>query len=242
MDEIVLRAVERAIGTMNTSLGERLTIDDLARSAMFSKFHFSRVFQQVTGISPGRFLSAMRLNEAKRLLVTTSLTVADISHQVGYNSVGTFSSRFRHSVGVSPTTYRQLGGVTRLPVPVAEQPTTITVRGHVAAPPTTALGPVFIGLFPGRIIEAPPATSAMLDGAGPYVLPNVPPGTWHLLAYSTAVTGTGVTAYVASHGPITIQPHVTAHIADVYMRPHSQLDPPVLMATPTARPHPASAA
>src|ERR687887_1129758 len=95
---------------MQQNLGERLTIDDMARSAMFSKFHFSRVFQRVTGVSPGRFLSAMRLEEAKRLLLTPSLTVADISHRVGYNSVGTFSSRFRHSVGVSPTTYRQLGG------------------------------------------------------------------------------------------------------------------------------------
>src|SRR5919198_4395024 len=112
MDEIVKRAVERAIETMQENLGERLTIDDMARSALFSKFHFSRVFQRVTGVSPGRFLSAMRLEEAKRLLVSTSYTVSDISHRVGYKSVGTFSTRFRSSVGVSPSTYRQLGGTT----------------------------------------------------------------------------------------------------------------------------------
>src|SRR2546421_9296103 len=112
MDDIVRRAVERAIETMQQNRGERLTIDDMARSAMFSKFHFSRVFQRVTGVSPGRFLSAMRLEEAKRLLVSTSFTVSDISHRVGYNSVGTFSARFRSNVGVSPSTYRQLGGVT----------------------------------------------------------------------------------------------------------------------------------
>jgi AraC family transcriptional regulator len=64
MDAVVLRAVERAVETMRDNLGERLTIDDLARSAMFSKFHFSRVFQRVTGVSPGRFLSAMRLDVA----------------------------------------------------------------------------------------------------------------------------------------------------------------------------------
>src|ERR1043165_8139811 len=101
MDEHIVRARRRATATMRSNLGDSLAIDDLARSAMFSKFHFSRVFQRVTGVSPGRFLSAMRLEEAKRLLVSTSFTVADISHRVGYNSVGTFSSRFRSSVGVS---------------------------------------------------------------------------------------------------------------------------------------------
>lgn len=110
MDEIATQAVERAIETMQNNLGERVTIDDMARSAMFSKFHFSRMFQRATGLSPGRFLTALRFEEAKRLLVSTSFTVSDISHQVGYNSVGTFSTRFRSSVGVSPTAYRQLVG------------------------------------------------------------------------------------------------------------------------------------
>ncbi|MFC7615902.1 helix-turn-helix transcriptional regulator [Actinokineospora soli] len=52
MDETVVRAVERAITTMRGSLSDKVTIDDLARSAMFSKFHFSRVFRKITGVSP----------------------------------------------------------------------------------------------------------------------------------------------------------------------------------------------
>ena len=73
---------------MRDNIGEELTVDDMARAAMFSKFHFTRVFQRVTGVSPGRFLSAMRLQRAKDLLLTTSMNVADISVHVGYNSVG----------------------------------------------------------------------------------------------------------------------------------------------------------
>ena len=65
-------AIERVILTMRRRLGEPMTVDDLARTARFSKFHFTRIFQRATGVSPGRFLSAMRLNEAKRLLITTS--------------------------------------------------------------------------------------------------------------------------------------------------------------------------
>ena len=238
MDEVVLRAVERAVDTMRSNLGDRLTIDDLARSAMFSKFHFSRVFQRVTGVSPGRFLSAMRLDEAKRLLVSTSLTVADISHQVGYNSVGTFSSRFRSSVGVSPTTYRQLGGVT---APVAADRSSAgstartTVRGYVLAPPIGQASTTFVGLFPGRILEAPPVAYTILQRPGPYAVYDVPPGTWYLLAHSVpGVPAAGAARetppFVGFNGPLVVEPDITAKLADIQLRPRHMLDPPVLMA------------
>ncbi|HET9139108.1 AraC family transcriptional regulator [Actinophytocola sp.] len=246
MDEVVLRAVERAVDTMRQNLGDRLTVDDLARSAMFSKFHFTRVFQRVTGLSPGRFLSAVRLAEAKRLLVSTSLTVADISHQVGYNSVGTFSSRFRSSVGVSPTTYRQLGGMTA-PAQPAEPPvpqTRTTVRGHIVTPADQPFGPIFVGLFPGRILEAPAVRHTVLAEPGPYALADVPPGRWYLLAYRAArrTGGIDVPPHVGSSGPIDIEPHITARLADVRLRPRHVLDPPVLMALQDVRPAVAQAA
>src|SRR5882757_316060 len=80
MEEVIESAVNRVIESMHRNLGEQLTVDDMARTAMFSKFHFSRVFQRATGVSPGRFLSAIRLQEAKRLLVSTELSVTEISH------------------------------------------------------------------------------------------------------------------------------------------------------------------
>ena len=232
MDEIVKRAVERAIETMQENLGERLTIDDMARSALFSKFHFSRVFQRVTGVSPGRFLSAMRLEEAKRLLVSTSFTVSDISHRVGYNSVGTFSARFRNSVGVSPSTYRQLGGMTAQGSDddLAAQAWS-TVRGQIVAPPSDQLGLVFVGVFPTWIPEAPPVRHTVLKRPGPFFMRHVPVGTWYLIAHSVA-PGTedaieGV-PYVGAHGPLTIRPDTEPRNADVHLRPMRALDPPVL--------------
>ena len=130
-------AVERAIDTMQDDLSEQLTVDDMARAAMFSKFHFTRMFQRVTGVSPGRFLSAMRLQAAKRLLVTTSLNVTDISVRVGYNSVGTFSSRFSRSVGLSPTTFRRMGGYApRIGTSAPPAPGRTSIRGRVSQPPT----------------------------------------------------------------------------------------------------------
>ncbi|MGX7828622.1 helix-turn-helix transcriptional regulator [Actinokineospora sp. 24-640] len=235
MDETVVRAVERAITTMRDGLADNVTIDDLARSAMFSKFHFSRVFRKVTGVSPGRFLSAMRLEEAKRLLLTTTLTVADISHQVGYNSVGTFSSRFRSSVGVSPITYRHTrGATTEMPeIGLAGTTPRPTVRGNIAGPEDGLAGMVFVGLFPTPMLQGSPVRCAVLDRPGPYTLHDVPIGSWHVLAHSVppgSEESLSTRPYLGTHGPITIRPNITARLADLRLRPMRTFDPPVLTA------------
>ncbi|MFF5207185.1 helix-turn-helix domain-containing protein [Streptosporangium sp. NPDC000396] len=241
MEKEIERAVLRVIESMHENLGEQITIDDMARTAMFSKFHFSRVFQRVTGLSPGRFLSAVRLQEAKRLLASTSLTVTDISHRVGYSSVGTFSSRFTSSVGVSPTKYRQLDCVTPQAFTAGHrdiaETRSVTVKGAILSPLEEQ--PVFAGLFPDRILEGMPVSYTVLRRPGPYVLENVPPGEWHLMAQSVAPgredavnhpPGGDEALCVGRHGPITIRPDTHTELADVQLRPMRPLDPPVLLA------------
>lgn len=242
MEKAIEQAVGRVIQSMHDNLGEQLTIDDMARTAMFSKFHFSRAFQRVTGVSPGRFLSALRLQEAKRLLVSTSLTVTEISHQIGYNSVGTFSSRFRDTVGVSPTTYRQLGWFpqdsaadTRRHVP--RRPSA-TLKGEVSSLVPDRLGLIFVGLFADRVPQGQPIRCTVLHHLGPYLLEAVPPGSWYLLAHSVAAgleavvhdpPNTAQTLCVGASGPITVEPDTGVKWADVQLRPRS-LDPSVLEA------------
>lgn len=236
MHEEIEKAVLRAIDTMHDRLGDQLTIDDLAEAAIFSKFHFSRVFQRATGLSPGRFLSAVRLQEAKRLLTETLLPVTEISVRVGYSSVGTFSSRFKGSVGVSPTTYRQLGRVTPRSAPRqdAEKRTAAVVSGSARSPVKGR--PIFAGLFPDRILQGHPVRYTVLPGPGPYVIEDVPLGAWHLLAHSTPL-GENVSAHsresdlcFASPGPIVIRPDTGAWSADIQLRPTRRLDPPILLA------------
>jgi AraC family transcriptional regulator len=250
VEEAIEQAVGRAITMMRTNLGEQLTVDDLARAAMFSKFHFTRIFQRVTGVSPGRFLSALRLQRAKYLLLSTSLNVADISLRVGYSSVGTFSSRFSRSVGLSPTTFRRLQGFaphipTERGLGVEHHPCAL-VNGYVWSSPEEAEGLVYIGLFPGPIPEGRPVSCAILFGPGRYQLDEVPPGSWYLLAQAvtgepddTPATnpssdGTDVSVFVAAYGPITIRPGTVARV-DVRLKPARDLDPPVLLALTDAR-------
>lgn len=248
MDQAIERAVERAIGTMQQNLGERLTIDDLARAAMFSKFHFTRIFQQVTGVSPGRFLSAMRLQRAKQLLVSTSLNVADISNLVGYTSVGTFSSRFTRSVGLSPTAYRRFKGFTpQISTGGGEDPRTpaaTRIRGCVRSAGPEIQGMVFLGLFPGRIPEGRPVRCAILPRPGPYQLGEVPPGDWYLLAQAIAAGDEEIdecaftenqALAVGTHGPIVVRREPGTRLIDLQLQPLRVVDPPVLLALLDAR-------
>lgn len=240
MDDAIEAAVERVINAMRENLGEQITMDDMARTAMFSKFHFSRIFLRVTGISPGRFLSALRLQEAKRLLLTTSMPVADISHVVGYNSIGTFSSRFRFSVGVSPSEYRQYNGlVTPLSAP---EPGGVArpgvVRGNVWSTPGCHPGTVMIGLFAGRIAQGMPVRHVTREGIGPFEIDDVPSGSWHVLAHSVRDdyearnedSNAGPT-YMAAYGPVDVSPTGTTEDGfDMWLRTPQIFDPPALLA------------
>lgn len=238
MSDTTARCLQRTVESMRENLGEPLTVDDLARTAMFSKFHFSRVFQRRTGLSPGRFLSALRIAEAKRLLRSTSLTVADISHQVGYNSVGTFSTRFHASVGMSPREYRR-GDEARTalqPAPAEAAPSSTRISGHVVRPESEWCGPVYLGVFPTPLLEGTPVVSTVLPRCGAFSLPAVPPGTWYVLAQAAAQDA-GATAepalFTACHGPVEVHAGVTA-LAEVRLRPRSLMDPPALLEIPAA--------
>ncbi|MEU2282453.1 AraC family transcriptional regulator [Streptomyces sp. NPDC013178] len=235
------RAVHRVIDDMQANLGQDLTIDDMARIAMFSKFHFTRVFRDVTGTSPGRFLSALRLQEAKRLLVDTTFSVADISSQVGYSSVGTFSSRFKACVGVSPSVFRELGGFTsaiEAGADLDDDCPSGALRGHVTLSDGRSPGHCFVGLFPTPVPQGQPVRCAVLDGPGPFELRDIPAGTWYVLVHSVPYgsedlpsgTGDEDTVSVGRYGPVTAHADTLLLPAEIVLRPVGALDPPVLMA------------
>lgn len=102
------QAVERAVQFMREHMADPLALEVLARAALLSPYHFNRVFRQVTGIPPGQFLTALRMAEGKRLLLTTSQRVTDVCFAVGFESLGTFTTRFGQLVGVAPQELRRL--------------------------------------------------------------------------------------------------------------------------------------
>jgi len=85
---------------------EPLDVDDLARAAGLSRAHFSREFRRAFGESPHAYLLTRRLERAAALLRATDRSVADICFSVGLASVGSFTTSFTRTFGVSPTAYR----------------------------------------------------------------------------------------------------------------------------------------
>jgi AraC-like DNA-binding protein len=85
---------------------EPLGVDDLAAAAGLSRAHFSREFRRSFGESPHAYLLTRRLERAAALLRTTDHSVARICLAVGLRSVGSFTTSFTRTYGVSPTAYR----------------------------------------------------------------------------------------------------------------------------------------
>ena len=86
---------------------ELITIRDLADPLSYSPSHLTRSFTAAVGVSPIRYLSSWRLHEAKHLLISEGLDVAEACYEVGYTSVGTFSRRFVRDVGLPPAALRR---------------------------------------------------------------------------------------------------------------------------------------
>lgn len=83
-----------------------LTIDRLATIANLSPFHFIRAFRVAFGQTPHQYLRDQRLARAKELLVTTPQPVTEICDQIGFQSLGSFSSLFRRVTGETPAEFR----------------------------------------------------------------------------------------------------------------------------------------
>lgn len=93
---------------MHQNMADPLALDELARAAMTSPYHFNLVSRIVTGIRLGQFLTALRMAEAKHLLLTTSQRATDVCFAVGFESLGNFTTRFGQLVGVAPQELRRL--------------------------------------------------------------------------------------------------------------------------------------
>ncbi|PDP84557.1 AraC family transcriptional regulator [Glycomyces fuscus] len=183
---------------------ESLTLNGVAAEVFVSPYHFSRIFSRAVGLTPGRYLTAVRLFAAKRLLLTTELTVSDIVCSVGYNSVGTFTSRFTRLVGMSPTQYRD-PAVARLFVAVSqdfsrmpdpeemmeahrcrlppERPTTV-LSGAIEIPRSAGVADAVVCVFSEAAPQRSPIAFQALSvlGRAEFEIPGVPGGSHHLLA------------------------------------------------------------
>jgi AraC-like DNA-binding protein len=236
--------VERVVGIMRTSV-DPLTLDNLAETAGLSPFYFARTFRSVAGVPPGEFQAALRFERAKRLLLTSPASVTDICFEVGYDSLGTFSSRFKRLIGIGPAQFRALPDIvagidihTEVTKHLVITSSTASVEGVICAPVGLS-SHVYVGLFTDPIAASRPVVGQLLPEPGAFVLPEVPPGTYYLMAAALPNAGSalehllpGPGILVAGTDPVVITSPHERHVRTLVMRPLGPMDPPLLTALP----------
>ncbi|GLV60679.1 hypothetical protein KDH_74980 [Dictyobacter sp. S3.2.2.5] len=243
-----LQAVESAVRVMRAHLHDFLTLSDIADAACLSPFHFNRVFRRLVGIPPGEYLAALRLQEARHLLLSTPLSVTDICFEVGYNSPGSFTTRFTQLVGFSPRLLRRraqefipptLDESARQRSRPEQWPLKNTFSGQVSAPPAFQ-GIINIGLFVRPIPQGAPVCCTRLTGPGTYRLSGVPDGIYYMLAAAFPLNSDPQSYLLPGErmlvhkpeGPLVI---INGHISgerNVTLRPQRLTDPPLVMELP----------
>jgi len=104
-DETFARVL-RARDAIHARYAEPLRLDQLAREAALSPFHFLRIFRSAFGETPHQYLTRVRIEAAKRLLLADA-PVTDVCFEVGFQSLGSFSALFARRVGAPPSAFRR---------------------------------------------------------------------------------------------------------------------------------------
>ncbi|QIS18348.1 AraC family transcriptional regulator [Nocardia terpenica] len=98
--------VRAVVTVMRARLAEPITLADLADEVHLSVYHLVRVFKEATGATPYRYLTRLRIDEAKRLLRDTDLTIAQIAARCGFAGPAPLSTAFLRHTGARPSAYR----------------------------------------------------------------------------------------------------------------------------------------
>jgi len=97
----------RARNFIDECYDQPLDLTQISKQACLSRYHFLRSFREAFDTTPRQYLIHRRIEKAKELLQKRSTSVTDICFEVGFQSLGSFSTLFHKSVGDAPVTYRR---------------------------------------------------------------------------------------------------------------------------------------
>lgn len=106
--EEIFRRLSLAVDLIYAQFDRSLALEELARCAFFSKFHFLRLFKAAFGQSPHQFITQIRIQKAKEWLQHTDLPIHLIASHIGLENTSSFSRLFRQKTGYYPTPFRTL--------------------------------------------------------------------------------------------------------------------------------------
>ena len=98
---------QRVVAYMKDRLDQEISLQDLAQVVRLSRFHFCSAFRVATGSTPHEMLTQLRVDEARRLLTSSTRSISEIALSVGFQTPSAFASRFRKAVGLTPREFRR---------------------------------------------------------------------------------------------------------------------------------------
>ena len=101
------RSLANARDFMRDAYGRPINLPDISARANLSPYHFLRVHKLAYGETPHEFLTRLRIERAKTLLARGSHNVSETCFEVGFSSLGSFSTLFSQKVGLTPSEYRR---------------------------------------------------------------------------------------------------------------------------------------
>ncbi len=101
------RRIVQAKLFIDRNYANTLDLDNIASEASFSKFHFIRLFKKIYSQTPHRYLTSVRIEQAK-LLLQTEMAVAEVCFSVGFDSISSFTGLFKRITNVTPSLYQKL--------------------------------------------------------------------------------------------------------------------------------------
>ena len=106
------RLVRTARAYILSHIGEPITTETLSRALGMNRTYLSKRFVEETGLTPGRYITALRLDEARRLLAVSQKPLFEIADYLGFSSQSHFQNVFKKACGVTPLEYRNKASYT----------------------------------------------------------------------------------------------------------------------------------
>ncbi|MDN5899915.1 MAG: helix-turn-helix transcriptional regulator, partial [Brachybacterium sp.] len=216
-------------------------VADLAAHAGYSPFHFTRIFSARLGIGPGQYLTALRIDAAKRMLLENDEAVIDVASAVGFDSLSSFSRRFRSTVGVAPGQLRRLADriSDRPPRPFALlRPHPQWIRVHLSLPDAAQLrgdASVWVGWYPRPAPIGLPLSGVLVSGVPHLDLPLCA-GAPFLLGFLVPAHADPLDMLVPEQPVVAVHPTpltATAEVTLEFTADGSAVRPPLLSALPS---------
>lgn len=103
-DNYLEKRIIQAMNYIEKNYAEKMYLDEIAKEACLSKFHFIRIFKKMIGMTPHQYLTFVRIEKVKQML-KVDRAVSEVCFAVGFESIASFSMLFKRASGISPSLY-----------------------------------------------------------------------------------------------------------------------------------------